>query len=456
MSLPGRSTRNSQRSALAENFFPSAMASAARRSPSPLPSERPAPDPVATPIPEIQEPDDPGNDPEFPNNQVSDRQPDSDQDRDPEPSEPPPEYNLARSLELLASKIGSLSGAPKTKGSVKPRTPDVFDGSDPSKLDTFVFQCSMYVTARSVDFPDDQAKVMYALSYLKGNPLDWFQTELNDALAGDDETPAWFESYAEFLSELRRLFGPRDPVTDAMNALEALRYRDSSKATRYTIDFNRHGRRTGWNEQALARQYYKGLPDRLKDEIARIGRPAGLKPLQDLVATLDQRYWERQSEINRDKRFNPQPAAHKAPAPSENRSAPRSGPSRFGSARGGSFQNRPQSQPHPHSHTPRGNDQKPPFSAASASPSSFSSNKANSISDILGPDGKLKPEERKRRMDNNLCLRCGDFGHTAGNCHKGGNPKPKPKARAASVAPVATTSAVAPAAPTAEGSSGKA
>ena len=87
-----------------------------------------------------------------------------------------------------------------------------------------------------------------------------------------------------------------------MTSLENLRYRDSGKATCYTIDFNRHARKTGWNEQALSRQYYKGLPDRLKDEIARLGKPSSLKALQDLVATLDQRYWERQTEINRDKK----------------------------------------------------------------------------------------------------------------------------------------------------------
>jgi hypothetical protein len=106
----------------------------------------------------------------------------------------------------------------------------------------------MYMTAQSDDFPDMHSRVMYALSYLKGNPLDWFQTELNEALAGNKEYPEWFESYPEFLSELRRLFGPRDPVTDAMNSLEVLRYKDSTKATRYTINFNRHGRCTGWNE----------------------------------------------------------------------------------------------------------------------------------------------------------------------------------------------------------------
>ena len=78
--------------------------------------------------------------------------------------------------------------------------------------------------------------------------------------------------------------------------MESLCYKDSTKATRYAINFNCHTHRTSWNDQALTCQYYKGLPDRLKDEIARVGKPADLHSLQDLVATLDQRYWERQSE----------------------------------------------------------------------------------------------------------------------------------------------------------------
>jgi hypothetical protein len=120
-------------------------------------------------------------------------------------------------------------------------------------------------------------------------------------LTEGEEFPDWFTSYSAFVAKLQRHFGPRDPVADATNALELLKYKDSTKAARYTIDFNRHAHCTGWNDVALSRQYYKGLPDRLKDEIARIGKPAELRPLQDLIATLDQRYWERQSEISRDK-----------------------------------------------------------------------------------------------------------------------------------------------------------
>jgi len=106
-----------------------------------------------------------------------------------------------------------------------------------------------------------------------------------------------------------------------MTSLENLRYRDSGKATRNTINFNQHARKTGWNEQALSRQYYKGLPDRLKDKIACLGKPSSLKTLQDLVATLDQRYWEHQTKINRDKKSASTSTSNNKPTSSDKSSA---------------------------------------------------------------------------------------------------------------------------------------
>lgn len=365
-----------------------------------------------------------------------------DPDPDPDPESDPDEDsadapNLARSLALLARNIADISATPKTSTAIKPRNPDTFDGTDSSKLDTFIFQCSMYISARSKDFPDEASRVTFTLSFLKGTPLDWFQTELNHSMTNTGEFPKWFTSYTRFLSELQRLFGPRDPVNDAMIALEALRYKDSTKVTRYTLDFNRHSRRTGWNEAALSRIYYKGLPDRLKDEISRIGKPVGLLDLQDLVATLDQRYWERQSEISRDKKPNPHP--HKSPErSSDTRADNRSSSTQ---TKGGNQQQQS-----------RNKDQKKPSSTPSTS-SSNPGNKASSIADILGPDGKLKPEERQRRMDNKLCLRCGEAGHLVNDCNKTtSKSKPKPKARAATVA----SSSASTAAPATSSASGKA
>jgi hypothetical protein len=81
---------------------------------------------------------------------------------------PQPEQSLAKSLTLLANEIANISQAPKPQAKVQQRAPDAFDGTDPSKLDTFVFQCSMYISARTGDFPDSESRVTFAMSYLKG------------------------------------------------------------------------------------------------------------------------------------------------------------------------------------------------------------------------------------------------------------------------------------------------
>lgn len=338
--------------------------------------------------------------------------------------------NLANALTLLARRIGEMPAPKESSASVKPRTPDTFDGSDPNKLETFVFQCSMYIAALSKDFPNDESRVTFTISYLKGTPLEWFQSELNYAMSNNGRCPEWFNSYPDFLAELQRHFGPHDPVNDATNALESLRYRDSSKATKYTLDFNRYARRTGWNESALTRSFYKGLPDRLKDEIARIGKPTRLTTLQTLVATLDQRHWERQAEISRDKRANNQQK------PAENR------PDRGQQSSNPAKPNQQQQQA-------KGKDQKKPASAAASSSSTNTKTTTNSIADVLGPDGKLKPEERQRRLDNKLCLRCGNTGHVVSDCPI--TSKPKPKGRAAKAAAAAAASTASPATTPASG-----
>jgi len=58
-------------------------------------------------------------------------------------------------------------------------------------------------------------------------------------------------------------------------------------------------------------------------------------------------------------------------------------------------------------------------SRASTPPSSsaktLKSNKPD-LSKVLGPDGKLLPEEKERRKQNDLCMVCGDKGHFADKC----------------------------------------
>ncbi len=329
---------------------------------------------------------------------------------------------LTDTLRIMTDRLAALSTQPPThhapselRPRVKPRSPDPFDGSDPNKLDTFLFQCGMYISLRGHDFPDESYQVAFMLSHLKGSALDWFQSAVTHG-ASSITSVAWLSSTTLFTDELRRLFGPRDPTNDAIIRLESLKYKDSGKAVKYTLDFNRDAPRTGWNDNALYRQFYKGLPDRLKDELARIGKPPTLILLQHQIQILDQRHWERQSEISRDKRTTSTSAPTRPDNSKTSTPANSSSSSKTAAA------------------TPQSSAQK-----TSTSSSSSSSTKAkNPHADKLGKNGKLTAEERDRRFKLQLCLFCGLSGHKVTDCPSAKN---SAKGKASSTTPVDAKSA---------------
>ena len=95
----------------------------------------------------------------------------------------------------------------------------------------------MYISLRGHDFLDESYQVAFMLSHLKGSALDWFQSAVSHGLSSI--TPvAWLSSCTLFLEELHHLFGPCDPTNDAIICLENLRYKDSGRAVKYTLDFN--------------------------------------------------------------------------------------------------------------------------------------------------------------------------------------------------------------------------
>src|SRR6266542_5062288 len=107
------------------------------------------------------------------------------------------------------------------------------------------------------------------LSHLKGSTLDWFQNAVTHG-ASSVTSVTWLSSTAAFTNELRRLFGPCGPTNNAIIHLKNLKYKDLGKAVKYSLDFNHDTPWTSWNDSVLYWQFYKGLPDRLKDKLARI------------------------------------------------------------------------------------------------------------------------------------------------------------------------------------------
>ena len=109
-----------------------------------------------------------------------------------------PTGDLAATLTLLAQ---SLSAPKKNSEWAKVQEPDVFDGLDTCKLQPFLVQCTLNFRNRPDAFSTDSAKVTFALSYLKGTALDWFEPSLTSSL-----NPAWLDDYSDFVLELRRNF----------------------------------------------------------------------------------------------------------------------------------------------------------------------------------------------------------------------------------------------------------
>ncbi|KAG6326364.1 hypothetical protein ID866_12725, partial [Astraeus odoratus] len=131
--------------------------------------------------------------------------------------------------------------------------PNTFDGMDPKKLHEFLVQCELNFCNRPQAFCLDSWKVSFALSFLKGIALAWFEPDLLNAIPGAE--PAWANDYSEFVIELTTNFGPHNPVGDAKHQLDNLSMKDSSCINKYIVEFNH-----------LATQ----------DEIARIGKPPHL------------------------------------------------------------------------------------------------------------------------------------------------------------------------------------
>ncbi|KAF8624908.1 hypothetical protein AX17_006979 [Amanita inopinata Kibby_2008] len=210
------------------------------------------------------------------------------------------------------------------------------------------------------------------------------------------ESAHWMWDFEAFILELEDNFGPHNPAGDAETALTNLSMKDSHHVTKYVVEFNKLAARIDWNEPALRDRFYHGLPLCLRTEALKGGEPLTLAAMHCKAQECDQIHWMTRDEIAREPKSAPRSAAKDSDAkPSTSSSTNASKPS----------------------NTPR--PSRPGHSASPSAPSFSSAPKPKpDLTNKLGKDGKLNSNERKRRMENNLCLYCGAGGHTAKDCRK--------------------------------------
>ena len=208
--------------------------------------------------------------------------------------------------------------------------------------------------------------------------LEWFEP---DPLLAEDPAlqPLWQDDFKEFILELQTNFGPHDPIRDAEHQLDHLSMKDRQQINKYIMEFNRIALQIrGYGEGALRHHFYNGLPNRIKDEVSRVGKPSTLSNLCDLVQAIDACYWERKSEVS----CQTKPSAN----PSTSKSAPDKS-STFTSMSS-------------YSATPKDTKE----SKGKAANTSGSSRGKPDLTTKLGKAGKLTAAERKNHFDNKLCM----------------------------------------------------
>ena len=104
----------------------------------------------------------------------------------------------------------------------KAKEPDTFDSANPHKLTSFLLLCNLYF-CNNLSYANDDAKVTFALTYLHGMALNFFEP----ALSRLDDDPEWVDNWSTFICIIHTQFGPIDLTADAEDSIDNLKMQDN-------------------------------------------------------------------------------------------------------------------------------------------------------------------------------------------------------------------------------------
>jgi hypothetical protein len=148
------------------------------------------------------------------------------------------------------------------------------------------------------DFATDEDRIIYVLSYLRGNAMTWFEPQIFNT--DPNSVPYWAGNFQLFASELATTFGPHDPVGDAEAQLRELRMKPSDRIATFLVSFNHLAAQINWGPDAIRSQLYEVLPRRIKDAMIFIDYPETLPGVKVAAVRVDDRYWKREAERARE------------------------------------------------------------------------------------------------------------------------------------------------------------
>jgi hypothetical protein len=252
-------------------------------------------------------------------------------------------------------------------------------------------QIHLHIAECPQDFPTDDEKIFYVRLYLRRTAQEWLQPNI---FAGGQvpSTLGWqlgaLRSGACFEFQ---------PARSLQRHVGILSMKPGDRLAIYQFEFNTHAIMTGYDEAALFQVFYRVRPSRIKDTMAQNQLPVSPARIKALASQLDQWYHRRNTERPNERAAVNPPPAGKSSGDSSGAAASGGGGSgkSKGKGKGGG-----KSNSLPKTNTPANT----PANGNTAQASGYKQVKMYTAK--LDSTGKLKLEERERRIKNNLCMFC--------------------------------------------------
>jgi len=175
------------------------------------------------------------------------------------------------------------------------KEPDLFSRGSPDELRAFIFQCQIYFRACEGEFLKDTERIFFAISYLQGVALDYFEPFINEAKAYQNFD--FLEDWLAFVQKLSNLFGSYSPEDNDEDAIVAIPFPNDGKAVNYFIQFAKFQNWIRWDDRALRKVVKDAIPDHIRDELRFSHEDVSMfEGLKRAVMRIDNDFWKCQQE----------------------------------------------------------------------------------------------------------------------------------------------------------------
>jgi len=260
--------------------------------------------------------------------------------------------------------------------------PPTFDGKT-AEFPTFLQQCKLYIRMKPITFRehDDESRVAFILSRLRGVPAEWGQAllESNSPLLTD---------YDLFLERLTALYLNRERRTQLEDKLARLKQTGSASA--FSAEFSTLCEILEYPLDTRMGDFRLKLKPSVQGALAMLPAPANFNELVERVVRLDHAQYSLRKSEN-------------ANSSNASSSSNKSSSQRQHSAPSNSTSSQPKNASSQSSQSSRQPTSPPGPTKSSSSHPSYHR-------------GPLSPEEKARRIALHLCVYCGNSKHTTDEC----------------------------------------